>query len=676
MPETSQVQSPTLTPTFTRLIAAALLAILAILLITSAREESQTFDESTHLFAGFEYWKHADFGRNPEHPPFIKLLASIPLLSMGLKEPPSLPIPFFKAQDLFNGVQLLYSSDADANTILFRGRLVIMLFTLTLALLVFLATNEIFGPMPALFALFLFTFQPLILANGKIVATDVALACLLFASVYTFYRFCNRPSAPRLALCVLATSLSIITKHSGVLVFPILVLLALVDLYLPATPATSALGNKQRHLRQLALALCAIVVTGYIALWAVYGFRYAARPGQLQITPSLSIYLTQLHHPLQHNIIAFFARHHLFPEAYLYGWIDILSIPDFRPTFLFGHVYGTHQWFFFPAVFLVKTTLALLIFLLLLPFARIIGRRRALVFFALPAVFFFLVCIASGMNMGARYLIPMYPFCILLAGASAAAFFDRSRTSRIAVSAVLVLTLISALHAYPNFLVYSNELFGGPSHTYRSVTDPDADWGQGLKWTKTYLDQHPDPNCWFDYHGNPGVNPSYFGIHCRPLLTGFEHTIGMGSAPIPSTITGTVLVSSTDIDGILWGPGDLNPYATFRDRKPDATIANIIFVYHGTFNLPLLAAETNASAATTLLRQGRLPQALTFAQTAAQQAPDAADVNAILGQVLLASGQVPAGQEALAKALHLAQTNHPEYQQSLISRLQHPPTHP
>ena len=183
----------------------------------------------------------------------------------------------------------------------------------------------------------------------------------------------------------------------------------------------------------------------------------------MQITPSFSIYLTQLHHPLQHNIIDFLARHHLFPEAYLYGWIDILSIPDFRPTFLFGHLYGTHQWFFFPAVFLVKTTLALLVFLLLLPFARIIGRRRALVFFALPAVFFFLVCIASGMNMGARYLIPMYPFCILLAAASAAAFFDRSRISRIAVSALLVLTLISALHAYPNFLVYSNELFGGPS---------------------------------------------------------------------------------------------------------------------------------------------------------------------------------------------------------------------
>ena len=67
---------------------------MAILLVTSVRQQSQTFDESTHLFAVFKYWKHGDVGRNPEHPPFVKLLASLPLLSMGLQESPAIPIPF------------------------------------------------------------------------------------------------------------------------------------------------------------------------------------------------------------------------------------------------------------------------------------------------------------------------------------------------------------------------------------------------------------------------------------------------------------------------------------------------------------------------------------------------------------------------------------------------------
>ena len=675
MPESPALQPPALTPRITNLIAAILLAIMAILLVTSVRQQSQTFDESTHLFGGFEYWKHADFGRNPEHPPFVKLLASLPLLRMGLHEPPAIPIPFFKLQDFVNGTQLLYTADADA--ILLRGRLTIALLSLALGLLVFLATKEIFGPLAAIIAIFLFTFEPNLLANGAIVTTDMGLALFLFASVYTFYRFCNKPSATRLALCAVATALGIVAKHSGVLILPTLVLLALVDLLLPASRLPSsgkiaATYDRKRQLRQLGLALLAIAVFSYVVLWAFYGFRYAARPGQLQIVPTLSAYAGMLTHPLQRSVIEFLARHHLLPEAYLYGWVDILLSQGARPSFIFGHLYSTSKWFFFPAVLLLKTTLPLLLFLLLLPFAPVYGRRRELVFFSLPIAFFLIAVFSSHINMGVRYLLPIYPFCIVLASAAAASLFTRSVIGKVAVAALLLLTVFSSLHSYPNFLVYSNELFGGPAHTYRFATDSNADWGQGLKWTRTYLDQHPDNNCWFDYYGNPTVDLAFYGIHCKPLLSGFSHLVGGGGTPVPSTISGTVLISSTETDGLLWGPDKLNPYQLFHDRTPDATIANIIFVYRGTFNVPLLAAESNAAAATVLLRQGHIPEALALAQTAAQQAPDAADANFILGQTLLASGRIPEGRQAMATALRLARANHPDYQTFLIDQLEHP----
>jgi 4-amino-4-deoxy-L-arabinose transferase-like glycosyltransferase len=682
MPEPSALQPPALTPRITNLIAAILLAIMAILLVTSVRQQSQTFDESTHLFGGFEYWKHADFGRNPEHPPFVKLLAALPLLRMGLHEPPTIPIPFFKLQDFINGTQLLYTANADA--ILLRGRLTIVLFSLVLGLLVFLAAKEIFGPLAAILALFLFVFEPNLLANGALVTTDMALALFLFASVYTFYRFCNQPSAARLALCAVATALGIVAKHSGVLILPTLVLLALADLLLPASrlPSSGKIAtayDRKRQLRQLGLALLAIAVFSYVVLWAFYGFRYAARPGQLQIAPPLSVYAGMLTHPLQRSVIEFLARHRLLPESYLYGWVDILLSQGTRPSFIFGHLYSTSKWFFFPAVFLLKTTLTLMLFLLLLPFARIsrvYGRRRELVFFSLPIAFFLIAVFSSHINMGVRYLLPIYPFCIVLASAAAASLFTRSVAGRVAVAALLLLTVFSSLRSYPNFLAYSNELFGGPAHTYHFATDANADWGQGLKWTKTYLDQHPDNNCWFDYYGNPTVDLAYYGIHCKPLLGGFSHLVGGGGAPLPSTISGTVLVSSTETNGLLWGPDNLNPYQLFHDRTPDATIGNIIFVYRGTFNVPLLAAESNAGAATVLLRQGRVPEALALAQTAAQQGPDAADVNFVLGQALLASGRIPEGKQAMATALRLARANHPDYQAYLIYQIEHPHGHP
>ena len=155
--------------------------------------------------------------------------------------------------------------------------------------------------------------------------------------------------------------------------------------------------------------------------------------------------------------------------------------------------------------------------------------------------------------MGVRHLLPIYPFCIVLASAAAASLFNRSLVGRVAVTALFLFTLISSLHAYPNFLVYSNELFGDPSHTYRYAVDANADWGQGLKWTRTWLDEHPDTNCWFDYHGNFTVNPAYYGISCKPLLSGIAHSIGFSTAPIPTTITGTVLISSSEISGQYWG---------------------------------------------------------------------------------------------------------------------------
>ena len=110
----------------------------------------------------------------------------------------------------------------------------IALFSLTLGLLVFLATKEIFGPLAAVLALFLFAFEPNLLANGAIVTTDMGLALFLFASVYTFYRFCNRPSAPRLALCAVRRPSASSPNTPASSSFATLVLLALVDLFLPA----------------------------------------------------------------------------------------------------------------------------------------------------------------------------------------------------------------------------------------------------------------------------------------------------------------------------------------------------------------------------------------------------------------------------------------------------------
>ncbi|MGB9418801.1 MAG: phospholipid carrier-dependent glycosyltransferase, partial [Acidobacteriaceae bacterium] len=434
-----------------RVIAVVLLAILAQELFMSTRQESQVFDESTHLFAGFEYWKHADFGRNPEHPPLVKLVAAAPLLPLKLKEPGVLPFPYFKGQDFINGSQFLYSADADS--ILMRARMAVALFTIALALLVLFAAREMFDPQTALLALALLTFEPVLLANGALVTTDLGLTCLFFASVYAFYRYIKRPSVARLALCAIAVGLTLVAKHSGALILPTLALLALTEGIQsraePASDGASLAHSVTRKGANIAAALLVIAAVSYFLLWAFYGFRYAARPGALQMTPGLGDYTAALQSSTQKVLIGFFARHHLFPEAYLYGWVDILQIPGTRPTFLFGRIYGSGQWFFFPAVFLIKTTLTLLVLLALAPFARLWKHRRELLFLAIPAAFFLGISLFSGLNLGVRHILPIYPFSIVLAAAAGWRFAARSRLAALGVAALLVFAAASSLHSYP-----------------------------------------------------------------------------------------------------------------------------------------------------------------------------------------------------------------------------------
>src|SRR5580698_7181055 len=99
---------------------AALLLVLAAQLIVAVRQQSLTWDEDDHIFAGYMSWKHAEFGLNPEHPPLVKLVAAIPLLNMPL----TLPVVqdrSFKTEAFHDGKDFLFKNDAD--TMLFRARM-------------------------------------------------------------------------------------------------------------------------------------------------------------------------------------------------------------------------------------------------------------------------------------------------------------------------------------------------------------------------------------------------------------------------------------------------------------------------------------------------------------------------------------------------------------------------
>jgi len=612
-------------------VAASLLLILCLELVLSARRQSQTWDEACHIFAGYTYWKNANFGVNPEHPPLVKLLAALPLFRLTLKVPPH-PGIFSKEQDFLTAAQFVYSNDA--KTIIFRARMAAALLTLLLALLVFLAAREMFGDIPALLALTLFVVEPNFLAHGALVTTDIGMSCLLLATVYAFYRYVNKPSLARLAVIGGAAGLALATKHSAILVFPILLVLAIYEIARSDGDAPLPVGRARQSLRLL-LALAAIGILAVAILWASYGFHYQPKSGA-DATARFTEYVGRLRNPIQWKMILTAGRWHLLPLPYLYGLADVGITAEFSHTYLLGTVYPHGRWQYFPVAFSIKTTLGLMLLLALFPLALArpkVERWRELVFLIVPATIYFGVAMASSMNIGIRHILPVYPFLVILAGWAGWRLIERQPRWFYVVVLLLAWNMVSSLRTFPAYLAYSNELWGGSSETYRYLSDSNVDWGQQLKATKKYLDSRHLENCWFAYFAQVVVNPTYYGVNCKPLTT-IASVWLQPSIDVPASIDGTVLISAGVLSGYEFGPGPLNPYDQFQRIRPSAVIEDGVFVFDGHFDIPLASALNHVTRAQRAANAHQPEEALAEAQAAVALAPDAPEAQAVLGGIL------------------------------------------
>jgi dolichyl-phosphate-mannose-protein mannosyltransferase len=628
-----------------------LLIVLGLQLFFSVRRESQTWDEGNHIYTGYRSWTHGDFGLNPEHPPLVKLFATAPLLGSELKSP-ALEERFFKEDAFLRGREFLYQNDPDK--ILARTRTAAAVFTFLTALLVFLGTREMFGSGAGFVALALIAFDPNLLAHGALITTDVGLACFMFLSVFMFYRFVKAPSARRLIVAGLAVGLVLAVKHTGLLVLPILFLLTICEI---------VFQRNGRHALKLAGSLALIALIGVLVLWSLYRFRYEARPNGLQLNPPLAEYVKGLE-PREAWPITTAARFHLLPESYLYGLADVRLTALYYTSYVLGKVYPHGVWFYFPIAFLIKSTIGVLLLLLLslgVIAVRRLNHRREIVFLTVPVIFYLIVALTVGMNIGVRHILVVYVFLYVLIGGATWALIRTNRKWIYVVGLLLLVHAASSVSAFPNYIPYSNELWGGSSQTHKYLTDSNSDWGQQLKSVKQYLDQRGVRDCWFLYFAEGVAEPSYYGITCKPLPTISTLWLNL-PIEVPTSITGPVLISASNLSGVEFGPGPLDPYGQFKLVKPTAVIDSGVFVFDGTFEMPLAAAIAKVQKARNLAAAKQLDQALQEAQAAVALAPEEIQTQLALGDVLLEMGQAPQARASYEKALALAKKIEPEFQ--------------
>jgi len=629
-----------------------LFAAFAFQLWYHATRTSVTIDEPVHILAGHRHWQCGDFGINPEHPPMLKLLATAPLNFRNLIEPNwdcgsrlTSKLDSFSFGNLF-----LVENDVDS--VVVPVRLAAAVLSLLLAVLVFLATREMFGRSEALTALALLAFEPNLIAHGAVVTTDMAVTATAFAAVYALYRFRNDSSWFRFLVVGLAFGLLLAAKHSAVILFPILLLLLLADVFFFRS---GKIGLPKQILRQTT-AFAAFFLVGLVLLWAFYGFQYYSIPSASSSTVSIADYIKENGRPemvesRSAKIVDGISRAHIFPESYVYGLADIVASGS-RNAFIFDRNYPTGQWFYFPLAFSVKTSVALLL-LLPIGFAMIFflrDKRREFLFLLVPPILFFAVALTSGLNLGVRHILPVYPFFIVVAAVGAVALCRKFPPFRYILILILLFHAATAFRIAPHYIVFANDFWGGSNNTYRILPDGNTDWGQNLKFVGEYLTQNNIKDCWFVGMGNSQLKR--VSLPCRIMPDTFR--LGMSNTldePVPPVIEGTVLVSARDLTR---GGKEYLPVA---QTAPIAQIGGSIFVHQGRFEVPLVAALSHARRAAQFTQLKRLEEAVAEGREAVNLAAEDPRTHLALGLALLRAGQKDEARSEFETVVELSKSN-------------------
>lgn len=473
------------------LLVAVLLAQMAFAMVTTAVRQTPTIDEPVYVGAAAEYTHEHRLRHNPEHPPLGKLVIGAGVALADPRVDPS-----FTGDQGAVGRHLLYESGNDPWRLMLWARLPVIALTLLFGLVVFAFARELAGTAGALAALALYCFSPDVIAHGSLATLDVPAAGFVLMSAWLLWR-ARRGTQLYVPLAGVALGAALATKMSTLPAVPVFMALAAVSVW-----HASAAGRGRDSGRAVAgagvLALAAVAV-----VWMTY----------LMVDPRLR-WTPEQHVPTVRGLRGLLVEMLPLPEAYRDGMRVQFGLEN-RPWqgFLFGRLYSGSLWYYLPAALLVKTPLGMLALWVAGAVVVVAVRRlRPAAPYVLAAPVVLLAAAMQGArDLGTRYAVFLPLFLAVAAGC---VLVVRRRWVCVAVGALVAFVAVGSLRAYPYYLPYSNEAFGGPGRTREFLHDSNVDWGQDLgRLAERLRERYPGERVWLVYKGS-GV-PSRYGIRAR-----------------------------------------------------------------------------------------------------------------------------------------------------------------
>src|SRR4029077_9873286 len=155
--------------------------------------------------------------------------------------------------------------------------------------------------------------------------------------------------------------------------------------------------------------------------------------------------------------------------------------------FLLGRSYMGGSKLYFPMVTVLKwPTIVLPLFLgaMGLLLLRRTPRPRDFALWAVFPLLYFVFAEFASLNLGERYILPIYPFVLLFCG-SLWQFTKGRRAVRLLFLIALAIHAGDVLRYAPDYLSYFN-LFVSPASSYKLLSDSNVDWGEGLVALRHY----------------------------------------------------------------------------------------------------------------------------------------------------------------------------------------------
>ena len=375
-------------------------------IVSTYHEFTQTVDENSDIASGMQLLQDRVYFMDVKHPPVGRIAVALGPYMEGLRLPK-------RGGDMFALGNVILNSNNKYWHNLALARFGTLPFFVLACVVVWAWSGHLFGNWAALFSLLLFTMIPAVLAHGSLATNDMAGAATLLLALYWFTLWMENPTWLTATRLGLGAGLAAASKFSALLFFPAcattLILLRVV-----------AERDYLRKLsfRRLAGNLLLTLVIAYFTLWA--GYLFTMTPLQAS-RPHAAVDRVLGSHPvLHHAVLAILETP--YPAGNVAAGLKALAGQNKagQVSFFFGEWRRHGWWYFFPVIFLLKSPMP---FLLLACVGSVFVMRSfaqkhdwrfvAPTLFALAIL---AVSMTSGINIGLRHILAIYPLLSIVAG--------------------------------------------------------------------------------------------------------------------------------------------------------------------------------------------------------------------------------------------------------------------